>query len=350
MLSKDIKMAYTRKKKKEPVLDYAAEVKKLKEEGPQRLYLLWGEEEYLRDTYLGELRKICFPDGDNDFQHRIFDTQEINPEDLRNAIDTLPFFSERSLIELRGVDFRRAGDLAEVLKDIPDYCTVVFIPGPGEEPNGTLKLTRFLRGSGSEIRFTTQDQTRLTRWIARRFAYYGKGIEIEAAQRLMFLSGDRMKGLIPEIEKVAAYAKGEKVTLEDVNAVANRIPEASVFAMTDAIANRQFNTAAGILAELLGQRDSSAPAILSLLSNQFRRLYYAKFVRDAEQLGKFCGVKYDSIVRQLMRTAGGYRTEQLAHALRICADADYRFKSESINEAALLKETLMQIALEAADE
>ncbi len=343
-------MSFTRKKKKEPALDYAAEVKKLKAEGPARLYLLWGEEEYLRDSFLGEIRDICFPDGDNDFQHRVFDTPEINPEDLRNAIDTLPFFSERSLIELRGPDFRKGGDLSDVLKDIPDYCTVVFLPGQGEEPNGTLKLTRFLRSSGSEIRFTAQDQTRLTRWIARRFAYYGKGIEIEAAQRLLFLSGDRMKGLIPEIEKIAAYAKGERVTVQDVNAVANRIPEASVFAMTDAIAGRQFNTAAGILAELLGQKDFSAPAILSLLSNQFRRLYYAKFVRDSATLGKLCGLKYDSLVRQLMRTASSFREEQLAHALRICADADYRFKSETVNEAALLKETLMRITLEAVDE
>ena len=36
----------------------------------------------------------------------------------------------------------------------------------------------FLRQNGKEIRFTVQDQNMLMRWIARRFAYYGKGLEI----------------------------------------------------------------------------------------------------------------------------------------------------------------------------
>ena len=47
------------KKKKEPALNSSAEIKKLKEEGPERLYLLWGEEDYLRDSFLQTLREIC---------------------------------------------------------------------------------------------------------------------------------------------------------------------------------------------------------------------------------------------------------------------------------------------------
>ena len=97
----------------------------------------------------------------------------------------------------------------------------------------------------------------LFRWITRRFAFYGKGVEMEAAQRLIYLSGDQMKALIPEIEKIATYARGEKVTAADVNAVATRIAESDIFDLTDAIAERRFNTASGLLADLLEQRDTS---------------------------------------------------------------------------------------------
>lgn len=65
-------------------------------------------------------------------------------------------------------------------------------------------------------------------WLIRRFSAAGKSIELEAAQRLIFISGDLMSRLIPEIEKVAAYAKGDRVTVADVEAVANHIPEAVV--------------------------------------------------------------------------------------------------------------------------
>ena len=46
-------------KKNEQQLNYGAEVKKLKAEGPKNLYLLWGVEDYLREQYLIELKKLC---------------------------------------------------------------------------------------------------------------------------------------------------------------------------------------------------------------------------------------------------------------------------------------------------
>ena len=340
------------KKRKEPALDYGAEIRKLKEQGPKRLYLLWGEEDYLRDDYMKTLRELCAADEGDSFQSRVFKEAQPDPVELRYAVDTLPFFSERSLIEIREMDYMKPGDtdaLIKVLEDIPDYCTVVFLPDQGEEPNGKSKIVKYLREHGSEIRFTVQDQNMLIRWITRRFAYFGKGLEIEAAQRLIWLSGDQMERLIPEIEKIAAYAQGEKVTAADVNAVANRIPEADIFELTDAIAERRFNTAAGILADLLEQRDNNVPAILSMLSNQFRRLYLATQTKNTAELMELSGLKYDFMARRLLQSGRSFRPEQLRTAVELCAQADYRLKSEGTDEKQLLKETLMRITLEVSD-
>ena len=167
------------KRKKEPALNYSAEVKKLKEAGPDRLYFLWGEEEYLRDSFLQALREACGTAEGDDFQVRVFKDAQLDPMELRYAIDPLPFFSERSLIEVRDLDWQKSGDadrLIEVLSDIPDYCTVAFRLNQGEEPNGKSKLVKFLRSHASEIKFTVQDQNMLFRWITRRFAFYGKGV------------------------------------------------------------------------------------------------------------------------------------------------------------------------------
>ncbi len=340
-----------KKRKKDPPLNYAAEVRRLKEEGPGRLYLLWGEEEYLRDSYLASLRELCFPDGDDDFQHRVLKDPQPDPDTVRDAVDTAPFFSERTLIELRELDFSRNQEqLIPVLSDIPEYCTVVFLLPQQEEPDGRTKLVKFLRKEGREIRFTVQDQNMLLRWIARRFAAHGKGIEMEAAQRLIWLSGDRMKDLIPEIEKIASYAKGEKVTVSDVNSVANRIAESGIFDLTDAIGDRKFNTASGILADLLDQRDASVPAILSMLSTQFRRLWLAGETANAEKLMEYTGLKYDFMARRLISSARNFRPEQLRHAVELCAEADYRLKSGGGEEKDVLKEILMRVALEAGDD
>ena len=337
----------TKKGKKEAPLNYAAEIRRLKEEGPARLYLLWGEEDYLRDSYLGEIRKLCFPEGDDSFQHRVIRGAQPDVHELRDAMDTLPFFSERSLIEIREVDFsKNQDDLIPLVEDIPDYCTLVFLLDREEEPNGRSRLTKLIREKGRDICFTVQDQNMLIKWIVRRFAFYGKSVEMEAATRLIYLSGTQMKGLIPEIEKTAAYAAGEKVTVADVNAVANRIPEAGIFDLTDAMAERRFQHAAGILADLMAQRDSGVPAILSMLSVQFRRLLLAQQAENSRELMSLSGLKYEFMARRLMASSRNFRREGLQRALLLCAGADYRLKTEAVDEKQLLRETVMRIMLE----
>ena len=60
-------------KKQEKAFNYNAAVRELREQGPQRLYLLWGREDYLRETYLTQLKQLCLPGGEDDFSYRRFD-------------------------------------------------------------------------------------------------------------------------------------------------------------------------------------------------------------------------------------------------------------------------------------
>ena len=343
-----------KKKAEEKNINYAAEVKRLKEKGPERLYLLWGEERYLLESFLKELRQICISQNEASFNHHLLKGQDLDELKLKNAVDALPFFGERTFVEVREIDINSVSDqeqLIRVLSDIPDYCTVAFVLDSEVSPKGSSKFAKFLLTSGIHLYFSNQSQDQLVRWIARRFAFYNKGIELEAAQKLIFISGDLMNALIPEIEKIASYAKGEKVTTADVLAVATHIPEADVFELTGARAARNFNEAAAVLAELLNAKDCNAILLLSLLSNQFRRIliaYYAserhmdhRFVMDA------CSLRYDFLARQLIQTSRGFSESQLNHAIYKCAEADYRLKTQSIDEKELLKETVFAIAAEA---
>ena len=95
-------MAKAKGKKKTEVLDYGAQVRSLREQGPGRLYLLWGREDYLREQYLLELKKLCLPGGEDDFSYHRFDGAELDFQALADAVDAVPFLTERTLIEVRG--------------------------------------------------------------------------------------------------------------------------------------------------------------------------------------------------------------------------------------------------------
>ncbi len=339
--------------KDEEKLNYAAEIRALRAHGPGRLYFLWGPEDYLREQYLMQLKKICLPDGEEEdsFSYRRLEGPELDVTAFREALDALPFLTEKSFVELRDVDINKleeADRYVELIGDIPDYCTVAFIQNSGFEPDGRTKFIKTLREKGKEIRFTRQPQGLLTDWIVRRFAAAGKGIELAAAQRLIFLSGDLMNRLIPEIEKIAAYARGDKVTSADVDAVASHIPEASVFEMTDFLAQKRFNAAMEVLAELLADKNNEPIMILSLLGRQMRQLYAARLALEKKLGGDYvtevCALRFDHVAGKLMNMARGYSLAQLRHAVTLCAETDYQMKSSGGDTRELLKETVLRIA------
>ena len=85
----------------------------------------------------------------------------------------------------------------------------------------------------------------------KRIKCNGKRIDRDAVDRLVFLSGDLMNRLIPEIAKICGYVPGDRVTAQDVEKLAHHIPEADAFQMTEEIARRNYDGAAAKLAELL---------------------------------------------------------------------------------------------------
>ena len=308
--------------KDEEKLNYSAAVRELKADGPKRLYLLWGPEDYLREQYLTQLKKICLPEGEDDFSYKRMDGPGLDPIRLREALDAIPFMSERSFVELRNVDINKlanADECMKLLEDIPDYCTVAFVQSAQFEPDGRLKFVKALRGEAKELKFTQQSQGMLTDWIVRRFAAAGKSIELDAAQRLIFISGDLMSRLIPEIDKIAAYAKGERVTVKDVDAVASHIPEAVIFEMTELISQKKYNSAMSVLAELLSDKNNEPIAMTAMLGLQMRKLYAARLAQE-EGLGvKYimdtCGIKYEFLAKNLASSARGCTLPQLRRRL-----------------------------------
>ena len=334
-------------------LDYKVLQRELKEKGPGPLYLFWGEEDYLRDTFVAELRAACLEEGWEEFDAKRLDGRQLDLDMLSDALDALPFSGGRVFVELRDFDPGQCrADTAQrmmtLLSNIPEWCTLVITLPAGQAPDGRLALVKHCKKIGRAVEFTTQPQDKLLPWIARRFSGRGKRIGRVEAERLIFLSGDLMNRLIPEIEKIAAYSSGEYITVKDIEAVAHRIPEADVFEMCDCLSRRDIEGAVLRMAELLSTKESPI-AILAVLGSQMRRLYAARLAQEqklgAEFVKEVCALRFDFIAKKLMDSARRFTTEQLADAVALCAEMDYRMKSSSQNDEELLKELLLRLAM-----
>lgn len=306
----------------------------------KNLYLFHGEEAFLREYYLGQLKQVLLPPGLEDFNLHAAQGKDCSVDWIEQAVDCLPMMSPRTLVTVTDFDLFSLGEgprkkLLELLSALPDYCCLVFVYDLlPYKPDGRSKLAAFLKKEGSVVDFQRQEEGELTSWICRQFQKAGKSIDTRDAGYLIFLCGDLMHDLSSEIGKISAYAAHPRVTREDIDAVASPKVSAVVFRMTDALANKDFDKAASVLADLLHNRESPV-MILSVMGKYFRQLYTARLYLSAG--------KSKAEYMQLWNMSGGYFMEQQAqrlldaakrfslpwcrYAVRRCAQADAAVKS-----------------------
>ena len=331
--------------------DYMAFRKAQSEGEPHRLYLLWGAEDYLIRDFVKLLRSKCVSPGSEDFDAKRIDSPTPDAADVEEALNAMPFFGGRTFLELHGFDVNRCKDerLMAALADIPEWCTVVIILPNDTQPDNRLSFVKQLKKDGTAAEFTSQSSAMLYQWLQQRFRERGKTIGRDAMDRLMFLSGELMNRLLPEIDKVASYAAGERVTVEDVNAVAHHIPEADAFEMTDRIAKGDTDGAAHILAELLA--GGNAPdALMGAINWQVRQLYAARVCMDAGQSGavlkELIGTNSDYRVKMLMNSARGFSSRELTADVRLCCEAVMNLRGSLMSSEDAMKEFLVRMAME----
>lgn len=340
-------------KKDKPKFNYSLELKYLKEHGPERLYLLSGPEDYLRERYVDELKKLCISD-EMDFNYKKLSGPGLDMSELAEAIDAVPFFSEHSYVEVRGFDINKCREaecerMKKIISDIPDYCTVVIILDSDYELDGRLAAIKAVKKYARSIEFTEQDQDSLIKWIANRFSSLSKSISRSDAEYLTFVSGNLMTRLIPEIEKISAHAKGASVTRADIDATAHRIPEADIFEMTDMLSRGNIDAAARLLTDVLSDKNNSPIFVHAIFSQQIRKMYAYKLAvskgRSKNAIMELTGVKYDFLYNKLSLCAKPYSLNALKALVELCAEYDFLMKSSGVDGAVLMKELLIKVAV-----
>ncbi|HBR08854.1 MAG TPA: DNA polymerase III subunit delta [Clostridiales bacterium] len=339
--------------KKNEKLNYPALIRELAETGPARIYILSGPEDYLRELFLKEIKKLCLTGGEDDFNYHRMDGPSLDMSAFADALDVLPFAAPRTLIEIRGFDVNRCRDaeadrLNAILADVPDYATVVFVQNADYEVDWRLKAAKSIKKHGQAVNFASQDQKQLLPWIRRRFLALGKTIAPDAAMQLIYMSGELMSGLIPEIEKIALSVEADTITADDVARYAHSIPEARVFDMTDCLAAKDYDGAARLLAELTASGEEPVKTV-AIIGGQMRRLYAARLAIEEKlgsaYVGEVCGIGYEFIIKKLMAAARGFTLPQLQRAVRLCAETDYAMKSSSAGDSELLKDLFVKLAV-----
>ena len=262
--------------------------------------ILAGEEDYLKNYYRTELKKLAVAD-ENDpfalFNYTSFDGDEFNIAAFRDSLISPPMMADYKLVEWRHADLDKMKEsdkaallsLAENRDDYP-YARVIITTltdgfDTGTEKKRSKLYTRLSEHFDISV-FDKSTDAQLIVWLKRHFAKEGVMADDRVLSAMLFRVGHSMFMLNEEVTKLSSYAKANglsAITVEDVEEICSSSSESDAFAISNAILEKNAEKAFLALNDMKQQR-IEPPVVLGQLARTYSDLLSVSMLAD-EGLG-----------------------------------------------------------------
>ena len=320
-------------------------------------YVFHGEERFLLNYYLEQLKKILVDELTESFNYHRLTNETFDLQAFADAVENLPMMAENTMVQVDDVDlFKMSEDdrnkIADVISDIPEYCSVVFTyETVAWKPDKRYKkLWDTVNTKAEIVEFEKQNQRDLIAWITRHFAAAKKNISTELCAYLIDITDGTMTSLAGEIGKICAYSGADVIKKSDIDAVTEPVLDAVVFQMTDLMGQKQFGPALQKLQQLYKMQQEPIQ-ILGAVGMHFRRLGTARTLldngRNSTDLQKLYQPMADYAARKTMEAARRFSPDFLRKASNLILETDYAMKTSFDEPERLLEMLILQLAQEA---
>jgi len=324
-------------------------------------YLLHGNDEFTCREQLKKLRK----QGDYGFNSDTYSGSETPLATLIATCDTFPFLTDARLVVLEGLPRRRKGEdastaehkeakdtqadkpkkgkksnkgstetrsgfekgLAEYLARLPATTTLIALID--DELPASNVLLKAAQEHGKVIQCTLPKGAALESWIHKRAQSRGVKITSDATSLLANFTGNQLRMLANEIDKLATYV-GDRAVIDvpDVHLLSAQAQEARIFDLTDALAQRNRQQALDLLHDLLA--DGEPPLkLISTITSQVRSLLLVKELANdglrIQQIVAATGMA-PFVAEKALRQVGKFQIAQLEGAYRQLLATDAALK------------------------
>ncbi len=315
----------------------------IKNQDFRQIYLLCGEEAYLRKQYRDRLREALQQEGDTMNSH-YFEGKNTVVGEVTDLADTLPFFAPRRVIVVENSGWlQKGGDaLAQYLPKLPDTTYLILVEAQVDK---RTKLYKEIKKLGRVAEFLVQDEETLKRWILGMLKKENKQITGATLQYLLTQTGTEMDQIKNEVEKLLCYTMGQsEITKETVDQICTKRIQNHIFDMIEAIGKKEQKRALQLYYDLLILREPPL-RILALMGRQFNFLLQIKELKNKGYSQAAMAAKtglHGFVVGKYERQAAGFKTEELKKALEACVEADEQVKRGQMTDTMSVELLLVQ--------
>ena len=309
------------------------------------LYLLYGEEEYLRAYHVNRLKKAVFPEEDQ-MNTKIWKDEEFDEDEFCRQALTLPFFAEHRLLIVQNSGlFKKGGaELADFLPSVPQETIIVFSEAEVDARN---RLFRLFKTQGVTQEYKRLNSKGMEDWILAYLGRHGRQIQRSALNLFTERTGSDMRQVRQEMEKLIDYTQGlDAIRLEDVRAVTTEHLETKIYMMIGEMSSHRQAEALERYHELLAMKEPPLK-ILVVMGRHFETLIRIKEMRERgmgqSSIAEQMGMKEYSVKKSLSQVAG-VSMEDLQHAMEMCVQADEDIKMGRIRDVLAVETVIVQLS------
>lgn len=315
----------------------------LKQRNFKNVYLLCGEESYLRNQYKKRLREALTEEGDT-MNYSYYEGKDINPKAVIDMAETLPFFAEHRvvLVENSGFFKNKCEEMADYVSAIPESTCLIFAETEVDKRN---RLYKEVKKYGRVVEFGTQKEETLLKWVLGMLKKENKGITRETLMLFLAKTGTDMQSIKNELEKLLAYTiERDSITLEDVEKVCVTQTTNRIFDMINAIAEGNQKKAMELYEDLLALKEPPM-RILFLIARQFHQLYQLKMLSKeglpASEIAKQAGI-VPFAMKKYQAQAKSFTEEALREAVEECVAGEEAVKTGVMTDRLAVELLIMK--------
>lgn len=319
------------------------------------VYMIYGEEGYLKELYVRKLKEKLVEPAFADFNFHQYDGKKIPLSEILTDADLMPMMSEYSFLLVRDYPFDRSKDDVELLKsylkDVNESAVIVFWYDNLEadvKKNAKFKAVESaISKHGVSVEFNRKTESELARLIVAGVKKAGCTIDNTNAAYLPYVVGNDLKTILNEVEKLCSFVGSGEITRKIIDGLAVKCLQARVYDLSKFILNGKSDEAYGVLRALFAQKEEPI-VILSVISSCYIDMYRVKCAkacaRGEQSLTEYFNYKgREWLIRNAVRDSKNLSLENLRCAIDTLAATDEKMKSTAVDKNLLLEETVTKL-------
>ena len=304
------------------------DLKKSLSETLERIYLVEGEDAFLRDTAVRLIKQKALQEPDLNLTNLYGQDIKADPEQLLTATESYPFLSERRYVVLRDY-YPNATELKnKAIKKVfldPSETTVLIIVNEQKCENlKKLDTVTFVDCYKAE-------EEVIVSYLKRRALDEGVLITNGAIKLVLEYSNMDMTRISGEIEKLITFVgKNAEITEETVDLLVSKSQDFQVYELTEAIGKRDYGKSFEILSELLNKNQDKQRLFISVYYHFRRLLHVAVSGATNQELATALETK-DFVIKKAREQAKRFTPKRLKQICDKLSYYDGAFKSGELS-------------------